>query len=56
VTADCIGDSLTLYANGQQLAQVQDNEFDTGVVGLIAGTKIVTGFTARFDNYALFSP
>lgn len=55
ITADCIGNTLTLYANGRQLGQVQDDAFDTGVVGLIAGTKIVTGFTARFDNYALFS-
>ena len=56
VTADCIGDTLSLYANGHLLAQVEDDDFDTGVVGLIAGTSFVTGFTARFDNYALFSP
>jgi hypothetical protein len=56
VTADCIGDTLTLYANGQQLTQVKDDAFESGVVGLVAGTKIVTGFTARFDNYALLSP
>lgn len=56
VTADCIGETLTLYANGRLLAQVQDDDFETGVVGLLAGTKLVTGFTARFDNYTLFSP
>ncbi len=56
VTADCISETLSLYANGRLLAQVQDDDFDTGVVGLLAGTKLVTGFTARFDNYALFSP
>jgi hypothetical protein len=56
VTADCIGDTLSLYANGSLLAQVEDEDFETGVVGLLAGTRIVTGFTARFDNYALFSP
>ena len=56
VTADCIGETLSLYANGRLLAQVQDDDFETGVVGLLAGTKLVTGFTARFDNYALFSP
>lgn len=56
VTADCIGETLSLYANGRLLAQVQDDDFETGVVGLLAGTKIVTGFTARFDNYTLFSP
>ena len=55
-TADCIGETLTLYANGRLLAQVQDDDFETGVVGLLAGTKLVTGFTARFDNYTLFSP
>jgi hypothetical protein len=56
VTADCIGETLSLYANGRLLAQVQDDDFETGVVGLLAGTKLVTGFTARFDNYTLFSP
>ena len=35
---DCSGSTLTLYANGYFLAQVEDPEFLNGDVGLIAGT------------------
>jgi hypothetical protein len=56
VRADCVGDSLTLYANGQRLAEVQDDDFTSGDVGLIAGTRAQEGLEALFDNFAILRP
>jgi hypothetical protein len=54
--ADCIGNTLTLYANGQQLASVQDNTFVSGAIGLTTGTRGVAGMVAIFDNLAVYAP
>ena len=54
--ADCIGDLLALYVNGEQLIQVRDSEFDSGDVGLIAGTYESSGTDIRFDNLRIYQP
>lgn len=54
--ADCIGDTLTFYVNGEKLAQVRDAEFPRGDVGLIAGTYQNAGTDIRFDNFIVFAP
>lgn len=54
--ADCVGNTLTLYVNGVQLAQVQDSTFANGDVGLIAGTYGVSGTDIRFDNFVVYQP
>lgn len=54
--ADCVGDTLTLYANGQQLMQAQDDEFAAGDVGLIASTYDVVGTDMLFDNFVVRQP
>ncbi len=55
--ADCIGETLTLYANGQKLAEVQNDDFSAGDVGLVAGNKIVeAGVDALFDNFIIYKP
>ena len=54
--ADCIGERLSLYVNGQRVAQVQDGEFTTGDVGLIAGTYDTPGVEILFDNFFVRSP
>lgn len=36
--ADCVGDRLTLYVNGQKIQEVRDAEFKSGDVGLITGS------------------
>lgn len=56
VRADCLGDTLTLYANGQQLVQVIDDDFESGWIGLIAGTRDEPKFSALFDNLVIFRP
>jgi hypothetical protein len=54
--ADCIGDRLTLYVNGEKLAETQDTEFVSGDVGLIAGAYQSAGTDIRFDNFIVYQP
>jgi hypothetical protein len=54
--ADCVGDTLTLYANGTKLFQVQDTDFAKGNVGLIAGAYEDTPITVFFDNFIVTKP
>lgn len=56
IRADCVGSNLTLYANGTQLASVQDNSFSSGDVGLLAGTFSEPGTDIHFDNYVVRQP
>lgn len=56
IRADCVGNTLTLYVNGVQLAQVQDASFPSGDVGLIAGTYSTPGTDIRFDNFIVYRP
>jgi hypothetical protein len=56
VVADCMGDTLTLSANGQQLASIEDGDFETGWIGLIAGTRDQPGIVALFDNLIVLKP
>lgn len=53
---DCVGSTLGLYANGYLLAQVEDNDFVHGDVGVIAGTLEEAGTAVTFDNFAVFRP
>ncbi len=54
--ADCIGDRLTLYANGVKLVEVTDDTFDAGDSGLLAGTRSEAGLRVLFDNLAARVP
>jgi hypothetical protein len=54
--ADCVGDRLSLYVNGDKLAEVQDNELATGDAGLIAGAYGVAGTDIYFDNFSVLKP
>ena len=56
VRADCIGDSLSLYANGNKLLEVQDDDFNSGAIGLVAGTRLTPGVDVRYDNFAVSRP
>ncbi|TLN09546.1 DUF1080 domain-containing protein [bacterium] len=53
---DCVGDHLTLYVNGQVLADVTDADFTNGDVGLAGGTYDVAGSDMRFDNFVVYRP
>ncbi len=54
--ADCVGPTLTLYVNGQRLAQVEDTDFTEGDVGLMVNTFAQPGADIAFDNFAVFQP
>lgn len=54
--ADCIGDTLSLYVNGQKLAEVRDSDFTSGDAGLIAGSYDTAGVDIRFDNFFVYQP
>jgi hypothetical protein len=54
--ADCIGPSLRLYANDQLLMDVQDDDFSTGDVGVLAGSYNLPGVDILFDNFLVKKP
>jgi hypothetical protein len=56
IRADCIGNSLTLYVNGEVLADVSDSDFSNGDVGLAGGTYDEGGSDMRFDNFVVYRP
>ncbi len=56
IRADCVKDHLSLYINGKKVAEVQDSEFTSGDVGLIAGTYTNPGTDIRFSNFRVLQP
>ena len=56
IRADCVGDSLSLYANGDRLHAVTDSTFSSGDVGLIAGTFDEAGADIVFDDFVVRQP
>jgi hypothetical protein len=56
IRADCIGSSLTLYANNSQLISVEDTSLEAGDVGLLAGTFDTLGTDIHFDNFVVRKP
>ena len=54
--ADCAGSTLTLYVNGEQVAQAQDARLTHGDVGLLAGTFTQPGVDVIFDNFVAMQP
>jgi hypothetical protein len=54
--ADCVGNTLRLYANGSLLMEAQDADFASGDVGLVAGAYQVKGVDILFDNFVVKTP
>jgi hypothetical protein len=54
--ADCIGDTLTLYANETRLATLEDREFAQGDIGLLARSTDLAGTNLLFDNFVARQP
>jgi hypothetical protein len=54
--ADCIGDQLAFYVNGQKVAEVQDGEYPGGDIGLTAGSFDKPDVDIRFDDLVVFKP
>jgi hypothetical protein len=53
---DCNNGTLTLYANGNQVATVFDSSFSSGDVGLQVGTFDEGGVDMLFDNFVVTKP
>jgi len=56
ITADCIGNSLTLYANNTQLVSILDDTLSSGVFGVVAGTRNNEGIEAEFLEIKVWAP
>jgi hypothetical protein len=56
ITAQCLGDTLSLSINAAPLASVQDGELTSGYVGLLAVAAQGDGLEALFDNVAIYKP
>jgi hypothetical protein len=54
--ADCIGRYLILYVNGQLVGYVEDSDFTSGDVGLLAGSFSTPGVDVYFDNFVVSKP
>lgn len=54
--ADCVGQDLTFYINGQQVAQARDAELTTGDIGLIAGANATPVVDMLFDHFVVIQP
>jgi hypothetical protein len=46
----CQGDRMRFFANGEQLAQLEDAGFRSGSVGLLASSVEKGGVVVAFDN------
>ncbi len=52
--ADCSGDNLALYVNGQKIDAVTDSELTTGQAGFELSTPANnTGYEVQFDNFVV---
>ncbi len=51
--ADCNGETLSLYVNGQQVDSQQEPEYGAGNVGLIAGSFAQGGVDILFKNFVV---
>jgi hypothetical protein len=54
--ADCIGQTLSIYANGHKLMQAEDADFAKGDVGLVVGAYNFPGVDILFDNFTVKMP
>lgn len=54
--ADCVGNTLSFYVNFNPVAQVQDVDFGTGGVGVLAGAFNEPGVDVLFQNFVVMQP
>ncbi len=57
IRVDCIGDALTLYANGKQVSDSYDRSFVGGDAGLVArSSRLEGGVDIQFGNFIVNKP
>lgn len=55
ITVECIGDTLSLYVDGNLIAEAHDDEFTEGDVGLLVSTMGDDSTDILFDNFEVFA-
>jgi serine/threonine protein kinase len=56
IRGECLGNTLTLIVNGQQVLTATDTDHTGGDVGLMAGTFDTAGADILFDNFVVTEP
>jgi hypothetical protein len=57
IRVDCIGEALTVYANGKQVSDSYDHTFVGGDAGLVArSSRLEGGVEIQFDNFIVNKP
>jgi len=56
LTVECVGSTLRFFVNGMPVALVQDADFLSGDVGLLAGTFDQAGVDVLFDDFMVTKP
>jgi hypothetical protein len=56
IRLDCVGSRLSLYVNGQLLAEVDDPTIASGDVGLYASTFDTPDTEISFDDFVVYQP
>jgi hypothetical protein len=56
IRADCIGSTLTLYVNGNQVAMASDSSLSGGDTGLFAQTYDTGGVDILFHDFNVYAP
>jgi len=56
IRVNCIGHTLSLFVNGEQVLTAQDSTFSNGDVGVFAGTFDIVGTDILFDNFVVTRP
>ena len=54
--ADCIGDRLVLYVNGEKIHEARDEQLASGDIGLLVGSYSPQGTEILFDNLQVYAP
>ena len=54
--ASCVGDELTFWVNGTQVADTHDSTYTSGDIALAAGSMETTGTEVQFDNIVVTTP
>lgn len=54
--AECVGDRLSLYVNGELAIETYDSDISAGDVGLVAGTFDQSLTEVSFDNFLVIEP
>lgn len=56
IRLDCIGSTISLYVNGDLVAEGSDDSLTRGEAGLYTGTLDEPGVEILFDNFAVYLP